>query len=315
MRGVEMSDLAQGTSALLLGQQEQLDRLAEAFLATKRAEGLSQGTQDFYRKKLRNFLLYCADCEIALVTQITPDTLRDFFNHQRDKGNNEGGIFAHYRTLKTFLYWYEGEFEPEEWKNPIHKAKVRPPKLEPLDPVNYEDVERMIKCCSNDVLGRRNKAMMLTMLDTGARASELLNILLSEIDILSGELFINKGKGGKSRYVYIGEKARKAVRQYLRLRTDNSHYLWITRDGDQLSYWGLVSVFTRCAEKAGIPRPRRHAFRYFFALTSLRNGMDVFSLQKAGGWASMAIMRRYLKQTETDVETAMKKYSPVDNLK
>jgi integrase/recombinase XerD len=310
MKEPKMSHLAQWT----LGQQEQLDRLVEAFLATKRAEGTSQGTQHFYRKKLKNFLGYCADHEITLVTQLTPDILRDFFNHQRDRGNNEGGIFAHYRTLKTFLYWYEGEFEPEGWKNPIHKAKVRPPKLEPLDPVNYEDVDLMMKCCPNTLLGRRDKAIMLVLLDTGVRASELLNIQLSEIDTVTGEMFINKGKGGKSRYVYLGEKARKAVRQYLRMRTDSSHYLWITDEGDQLTYWGLVSMFTRYADHAGIPRPRRHAFRYFFALTSLRNGMDVFSLQKAGGWASMAVMRRYLKQTEADVEVAMKKHSPVDNL-
>lgn len=44
--------------------------------------------------------------------------------------------------------------------------------------------------------------------------------------------------------------------------------------------------------------------------------MDVFILTpEGGGWASMAVRRRCLKQTEADVEAAMKKYSPVDNLK
>jgi integrase/recombinase XerD len=138
---------------------------------------------------------------------------------------------------------------------------------------------------------------------------------LSEIDILSGQVYINKGKGRKSRYVYLGEKSRKAVRQYLRLRDDKSHVLWVGRDGDPLTYWGLVDMLTRRAKQAGVPQPSIHSFRYFFALTSLRNGMDIFSLQKAGGWASMAVMRRYLKQSESDVEIAMKKYSPVDNLK
>jgi integrase len=72
-------------------------------------------------------------------------------------------------------------------------------------------------------------------------------------------------------------------------------------------------MMARRAKQAGVPRPSIHSFRYYWALNCLRNGMDVFSLQKAGGWASMAVMRRYLKQTEADVETAMKKYSSVDN--
>ena len=53
----------------------------------------------------------------------------------------------------------------------------------------------------------------------------------------------------------------------------------------------------------------------FLCLTSLRNEMDLISLLKAGGWASVAVMRRYVKHTEADVETAMEKLSPVDNLR
>jgi integrase/recombinase XerD len=306
----------QGTTVMsMMTRQEELDRLIAAFLIAKTSENKSLGTLDFYRKKLANFHKYCTSCGVTAVSQLTPNILREFLNSLRVHGNNDGGIHSHYRTIKTFLRWYEHEFEPDGWKNPINKVKNSPPKIEPLDPCNYEDVVEMMKKCGKNLNGKRDKAMMLVLLDTGCRASELLNIRLTEIDILSGEIFINKGKGGKSRFVYLGESARKAVRQYLKTRTDNSPFLWITDDGDHLTYWGLVDMLTRRASQAGVPKPSVHSFRYFFALTSLRNGMDVFSLQKAGGWASMAVMRRYLKQTEADVEAAMKKYSPVDNLK
>jgi integrase/recombinase XerD len=303
----------QGTS--VISQAELIRPLINAFLSAKRAENISPGTLDFYRKKLLNLDDFCYTQGIKAISQVSPDSLRQFLIYMKDRGSNDGGIHAHFRVVRTFLKWYEKEFEPENWHNPIHKVKAPRVAIEPLEPCNIEDVEKMMKLCGSNLLGRRDKAILLVLLDSGVRASELMAIQLSEIDILSGEVFINKGKGRKSRYVYLGEKSRKAIRQYLRLRDDKSHVLWVGRDGDPLTYWGLVDMLTRRAKQAGVPQPSIHSFRYFFALTSLRNGMDIFSLQKAGGWASMAVMRRYLKQTETDVETAMKKYSPVDNLK
>lgn len=311
-----MSYQEQGTSVIdVMANQEGLDRLIAAFLGAKASENKSLGTLEFYQKKLTNFRKYCTSCGVTAMSQLTPTVLREFLNSLRDHGNNDGGIHAHYRVLKTFLRWYEHEFEPEDWKNPINKVKNSPPKLEPLDPCNYDDVVKMMKKCGSSLVGKRDRAMMLVLLDSGCRSSELLNIKLSEIDILTGEIFINKGKGGKSRYVYLGEKARRAVRQYLKTRSDNSPFLWITDEGDHLTRWGLIDMMARRAKQASVPKPSIHSFRYYWALNCLRNGMDVFSLQKAGGWASMAVMRRYLKQTQADVEAAMKKYSPVDNLR
>ncbi len=56
---------------------------------------------------------------------------------------------------------------------------------------------------------------MLTLLDTGVRAGELLSMNLEDVEII-GEILVRKGKGGKSRTVYIGKKSRRAHRNYLR---------------------------------------------------------------------------------------------------
>jgi integrase/recombinase XerD len=286
-----------------------------AFLSAKRAENISPATVGFYRKKMMAFDDFCYSQGIKEISHLTPDGVRQFLIALQDTGHNDGGLHAHFRVLRTFLIWYEKEFEPDDWHNPIRKVKAPKIAIEPLEPCNIEDVAKMMKVCGSDLNGKRDQAMFLVLLDSGVRASELLAIQLSEIDILTGQVFINKGKGRKSRYIYLGEKSRRAVRQYLRTRTDTSPALWVGREGFPLTYWGLVSILDRRAKQAGVPQPSIHSFRYFFALTSLRNGMDIFSLQKAGGWASMTVMRRYLKQSESDVEVAMKRYSPVDNLK
>jgi site-specific recombinase XerD len=57
-----------------------------------------------------------------------------------------------------------------------------------------------------------------------------------------------------------------------------------------------------------------HAFRRAFALASLRGGMDVYSLQRLMGHADLSVLRRYLAQTEGDLQAAHQKAGPVDRL-
>jgi integrase/recombinase XerD len=311
-------NITQRTTLPFLAQEDYLELLIETFLETKKAENVSAGTSQFYKQKLTSFNKYCLTQEIKTVSQISPSTIREYLLFLRGRGNNDGGVHAHFRSVRTFFKWYEREFEPEGWKNPVSKVKAPKVAVEPLEPASFEDVDRMMKACGNSLIGKRDRAILYVLLDSGVRASELLAIQLNEIDILGGQVFIRKGKGRKPRVIYLGEKSRRAVRQYLKLRKDHCPALWVTANtangGEPLSYWGLVSEIKRLAAKAKVPKPSIHSFRYFFALTSLRNGMDVFSLQKAGGWASLTVMRRYLKQVDSDVETAMKRYSPVDNL-
>ncbi|MCX6083026.1 MAG: hypothetical protein NTW32_26150 [Chloroflexi bacterium] len=86
--------------------------------------------------------------------------------------HNPGGIHASFRTLRVFFRWLESEevLDPE-WKNPI--KKVRAPKVgqDPIEPIPMEDILALIKTCKSDeVTGLRDKAIFLSLLDTGARA-------------------------------------------------------------------------------------------------------------------------------------------------
>jgi site-specific recombinase XerC len=79
----------------------------------------------------------------------------------------------YYRALRAFLIWYEKEAEPDNWKNPI--AKVKAPKVgkEILEPISLETVSALLRTCNASFLGVRDKALILFLLDTGARASEI----------------------------------------------------------------------------------------------------------------------------------------------
>lgn len=287
---------------------------ANAFYLAKRVEGLSNLTLIFYRQQLMHFIRYCDAQVITSIDQLTPAILRSFLLAHEERGHNPGGVHGVYRVVKTFLRWYETEAEPEGWQNPI--SKVKAPRLAELtlEPVKLDVVQALLKTCDRGLLGMRDRAILLALLDTGTRATELLALDIDDVDPITGAALIRRGKGGKPRTVYLGKKARQALRRYLATRQDGNPALWVTKDDDRLSYGGLRGMIVRRAHYAGVAMPALHSFRRAFALNCLRAGMDVYSLQKLMGHSDLQVLRRYLAQTTDDLRVAHGRASPADQL-
>lgn len=294
---------------------EIIEDWANAFYTAKKVEGLSSHTLAFYRQQLGHFLKYCHCQVIDNIDQLTPATIRGYLLWLEESGHNPGGVHAAYRVLKTFLRWYELEAEPTGWHNPI--TRIKAPKLaeEPLEPVPLADVDKMTRTCKEGFYGARDKALLLFMLDTGARAAEICACNLADIDQASGAVLIRKGKGGASRTVFLERKARRAYRAYLKTRTDKKPAAWITDEGERLGYGGLRALLVRRAAAAGVPTPTPHDFRRAFAITMLRNGCDLVTLSRLMGHRTLEVLKRYLKQVTEDLHAAHSKGSPVESMK
>ena len=295
-------------------QDDYLPIWIEAFLIDRKAQNMSKGTLEFYQKKLKYFTDFCESQAVKQITQITATLLRELLLELEHKGHNPGGVHAVYRTVKTFLRWWEKEVEPDNWKNPIKKVKPPRVNVELLEPVEINDIQKMINSCRDNFTGRRDKAMFLFLLDTGVRASEAISISMQDVNFMTGEVIIKQGKGRKDRRVFLGSKTRKALRAYMKLRNAPSNAAWVTKEGEKLTYWGLKMIMKRRASLAAVATPQLHSFRRWFALTCLRNGMDVYSLQDLMGHADLQVLRRYLKQTNRDIREAHLRVSPVDNI-
>jgi site-specific recombinase XerD len=289
----------------------------EAFLIDRKAEGVAEGTLRFYRQKIKLFSDYCDAMTVKQIGQITPSFLRQYLLHLEESGHNPGGRHAAFRTVRAFFLWYEDEVEPQGWSNPISKVKAPKVPMEPLEPVSFETVAQMVKACPhNSFTGDRDAAILLCLLDTGARASEFLSVNLEDINQARGDILIRQGKGRKPRTVYIGKQSKRALRRYLNHRRDDSAALWVTHPrfgSERLGYDGLRGILTRRAQEADVEEPALHDFRRAFALSMLRNGVDIFTLAKLMGHEGISVLQRYLKQTNLDTEEAHRRAGPVDN--
>ena len=241
----------------------------EAFLFDRKAQNVTKGTLYFYRAHLNLFIKFCETQLITKIDQIEPGSIRQYLIWLENGGHNPGGINACYRALRAFLFWWENEVEPEGWKNPICKVKEPKVGLDPREPVHFETVKALIDTCPKDNFnGIRDKAIFMCLLDTGVRANEFLNINRADINPYTGENLIRSEKGKKPRTLFIIQKTRKVIRQYLKLRITYSPALWVTDDqAERLTYWGLKSMVVPRSRLAGVKTRELHAFRRQFAIS------------------------------------------------
>jgi integrase/recombinase XerD len=212
------------------------------------------------------------------------------------------------------LRWYADEFDRLDF-NPLRKVKAPKVPQEPLNPVSLEDVRGLLSACKGgNFTDERDRAILLFLLDTGARAMELLQTDREDLNTITGDVLIRQGKGRKPRSVFLGRTARRAMRAYLKQREGDSLALFVTDEGERLTYDGLRAVITRRAKLAGIKPPSLHSFRRAFALNMLRNGTDLITLSRLMGHTDLQILKRYLAQSPDDLRAAHSKASPVDGM-
>ena len=302
-----------------LGVNSNLDCLKlqmQHFLIDRQARGLSPRTISWYHEKLHVFLLFAQRENLGSLADLTPNLIRTYLV-ELARSHNPGGIHGFYRALRAFARWWSSENETPNKRDPF--APVRPPKVPELvlEPVRLVDLGRMLQACESDtLLGLRDRATLLGLLDSGCRAQELVDLCVGDYAAVSGMCQIRAGKGGKPRAVFLGERAREALHAYLSLRreTDLTAPLFATRSGTRLTYSGLREIVRRRARQAGIVPPSLHSFRRAFALCCLRQGMDIYSLQRLMGHADLTMLRRYLAQNEEDLKKAHDAYGPVDRM-
>lgn len=283
------------------------------FIVERRSRGLVEGTIEYYFSELEGFANFLDLLGVVQLEEITPDLIRKYLL-QLSKTRNEGGVHASFRAIRAFFNWYENEFEPDNWKNPIRKVKPKSPSKEPLPGVSLGEFNLLIDACYGQ-WELRDRVSLMFLLDTGCRAAEFCSLNLGDVDLVTGSIVIKHGKGDKRRVVFIGRVVLRELRRYLKTRGNLKAEapLFVNDENERVKYGGLLARIRRISKKAGIAAPGLHDFRRAFAINMLRNGVDVITLSRLMGHSSLEVTKRYLHQIEEDLRQAHAKGSPVDN--
>lgn len=310
------------------------------FLQAKAAEALSPRTIEGYQHDLEQWLNYAGDNPI---TDVKTQNLRAYlaylrtdYTPKRLTGKSQPlspkTIRNVYVTLSSFFTWLSREFEMPSPMKPIPAPAFQEAEVEPF---TQQEVEALLKAAEYSKeanthdrcrfvmrrpTGLRDRALILVLLDTGLRASELCALNMGDVDEKTGKVIVKHGveggaKGSKGRFVYLGKAARRALWRYLVTREDARDLtapLFTARDR-RMRRDTLRQALGGLGEKAQVKRCHPHKFRHTFAITYLRSGGDVFTLQKLLGHSSLEMVQHYARLAQVDIEQAHRRASPADN--
>lgn len=291
-----------------------LSELVTAFLLERKSRGLQTRSIDFYKMHMKYFSAW-AGANVTQLDQLTPALIRGYLLHLDESGHKPNYAHGFYRSIRAFFKWLEFEDLITAQDNPMRKVKAPKVPTEPLQPIPLDDIRAMLATCKGGgFTAERDKSIILTLTDTGARASELLSINLADCNFLTGDILIKRGKGGKPRMVFVGKVTRRALRAYVKLRRDDNPALFVTDEASRLTYDGLRAIMTRRAQLAGIAPPALHGFRRTFTINMLRMGADVISISRLLGHNDMQQVLKYARQNADDLRDVHNKNSPGDGL-
>jgi site-specific recombinase XerD len=290
---------------------ETIEQTLVAFLTDRKAQRLSPKTIKTYTYELYSFREFMDSRDVTGIDCLNPSDIREYMLFLADKGRNPGGQYVAYRTIKTWLFWWE--LEVEGFTAPIRKVKAPRLDNEPLEPVSMEHVKLLIGTCDRTFYGNRDRAMILILIDTGVRAQALLNIDVDNLNLTLGTIHV-VSKGRKPRTLYIGRQTRRTLRAYLNIHR-GTPALFTAYDGVRLTYSGLRLMLMRKSQRLGLPIVTPHQFRRAFALSMLRQGVNIYTLANLMGHSDTRMLERYLKLIDTDMESAHRQHSPGDRLK
>ncbi|GIJ12866.1 tyrosine-type recombinase/integrase [Micromonospora andamanensis] len=202
-----------------------------------------------------------------------------------------------HKGLQQFFKWLLLDEEAID-RSPMQRVRQpkTPRKLIPV--MRDEDTSKLLDACKGKGFANlRDEALIRVYCNTGARLSEVGNLLVDDVD-LNTESVRFHGKGAKDRRVRFGPKTARALSRYLRARDKHKGaalpHLWLAERGTAaLTPNGIKILLKRLGAAAGVADVHAHRWRHSFAHEWKRAGGDTGDLMLLLGWTSEDMPRHY----------------------
>ncbi len=289
-----------------------MEKSLQRYLRWHRSAGHSPKTIRHHETTIRLFIGWCAEEGYSTaIDDLDADTARAWIEHQRSRGLSDHSIATRIRSLRAWTHW----LVEEEWlpKDPFRRLKVPKADDTAKDTLSPADVDKLLAICDRrTVTGQRDFAIMLLLFSTGLRAAELSGLQVEDVDWQRGLITVRRGKGGKFRVVPLGGKVERALDRYLDGRETGP--LFLTKDGEPLSYAALREILRRRGNKAGV-RANPHKWRHSAAIQYLRSGGRVENLRAMLGHSTLDMTLHYARVAGVDLAEAHQTVDPTKALK
>jgi len=251
-------------------------------------------------------------------------TAKRWPNNPHIKEEKKGGLSPYsiqgdVRAIKAFWSWllYQGYIE----SNALAKFPLPKVPKTIIKTLTIEQIRLLLKTIDkNSPVGARNYCILMLLIDTGMRISEVTGIQITDLN-LSKCLVKIIGKGQKERVIpfshFTSKELINCIKHY---RPDlcklESPYLFPVRHGHHVRVNAIQQAIKRLAKKAKLDDIKcyPHIFRHTFATMFLAKGGNAVVLKEIMGHESVQTTQKYIHLQPEDLQKQHWKYTPVEDL-
>ena len=298
-----------------------LSVIRDEFLFQCQCRKLSPRTIKNYSKQIDYLLQFLQDEKRTVhIEDVTPKDIKEFLLKMSKAGRTANYVNDLLKAYKVFFrYSFEENYTGENLTAKIRNVKK--PKV-----IIRTFTESELKKMSNyyqghDYLTIRNKVIMLLLIDTGIRLSELTGLTEEQI---KSDYIIIRGKGDKERVVPKSPLLSKWLIKYLAVRKSYFAYrvipdnIFLSKNGKPLTNTMIDRIVKDAGKGCDVSsdiRVSAHTFRHTYAQFQLRAGLDLYSLSRLLGHESITITQTYLNgMRDKEVLRQAQNTSPLMNI-
>jgi integrase/recombinase XerC len=275
-----------------------MTKIEEYVAYVSSVRGLALNSVIAYRADLEHFAVYCE--RLGVVPEdASVQVVRNFLGDRSFEGDAAVSVNRALSSLRGFFahlvrFGYRKD-------NPVQgQANLKTPHNLP-DVLWETEMAAFARLPETERIlwPERDKALIMVMYSAGLRVSELVSLKLSSFDGTMESARIT-GKGDKERIVFFSDEARKALAEYLPLRSgrEKSGALFINRKGGALTAAGARWIIRVYRERFQLPKNiHPHSLRHSFATHLMNGGADIRVVQELLGHASISTTQRYTHVT------------------
>ena len=255
----------------------------------------SANTVSSYRRDLESLEKYCLDQKITAWRHLKTHHLRTYTAKIFSRGLGPRSIQRRLSGIRSFMNYLLRESLIKS--NPASGVKTpKAPKRLP-NVLDVDQINQLLNIRETSPISLRDKAILELLYSSGLRLSELVNLNPIDLNLKDKSLMV-MGKGGKTRFVPIGQKAIEAVNQWLDVRSKlakiNEEALFVGTKGVRLGQRAIQARITHWGKKNGIQQGvYPHLLRHSFATHLLEASGDLRAVQELLGHKDISSTQIY----------------------
>lgn len=284
----------------------------EAYLKNERK--MSANTVQAYLRDIRHFGEFVRSRGVGNVSEASNAEVVAYLMNLKTAGRSRSTVNRKLASIRIFFDFMQREGLVKV--NPTDDIKS--PKIEKreIDFLSVEEIERLMSLPDQTEKGKRDRAILELLYATGIRASELIQMKVTDVNLRMGFVKCD-GEHSKARIIPMGRLCRKAMEDYMldvrdkMLRGKGAEELFVNYMGEPITRQGLWKVMKEYGKRAGFEvNLTPQIIRNSFAVHMLQNGADVKSLQELMGHDDISATQAYLSVTKSRIKDVYDKAHP-----